>query len=54
MVSSHLRTEEEMALYVQACIEEADGDSEFVKKAFLMLPGQSGSRMFWAGAVLHS
>ncbi|OIQ98632.1 hypothetical protein GALL_192900 [mine drainage metagenome] len=34
MVSSYLRTEEEMALYVQACIEEADGDSEFVTKAF--------------------
>ena len=32
-VTEHLRTPEEMAAYLQACIEEADGDAAFVAKA---------------------
>lgn len=32
-VAEHLRTPEEMALYVEACIEESDGDAAFVAKA---------------------
>lgn len=32
-VAEHLRTPEEMALYLNACIEEADGDASFVAKA---------------------
>lgn len=32
-VSEHLRTPEEMALYLDACIEEADGDAAFIAKA---------------------
>lgn len=32
-VSEHLRTSEEMAAYLQACIEEANGDAAFIAKA---------------------
>ena len=32
-VAEHLRTSEEMAAYLEACIEEADGDAAFVAKA---------------------
>ncbi|MFW5856719.1 MAG: addiction module antidote protein [Planctomycetota bacterium] len=32
-VAEHLRTPEEMAAYLEACIEEADGDAGFVAKA---------------------
>jgi probable addiction module antidote protein len=32
-VSEHLRTPEEMAAYLEACIEEADGDAAFIVKA---------------------
>lgn len=32
-VAEHLRTQEEMALYLDACIEESDGDAAFVAKA---------------------
>ncbi len=31
-VAEHLRTPEEMAAYFEACLEEADGDAEFVAK----------------------
>jgi probable addiction module antidote protein len=34
-VAEHLRTQEEMALYLDACIEEADGDATFIAKAFV-------------------
>jgi DNA-binding phage protein len=29
-VAEHLRTPEEMAAYLEACIEEADGDAAFI------------------------
>jgi len=32
-VSEHLRTTEEMAAYLEACIIESDGDAAFVAKA---------------------
>lgn len=32
-VSEHLRTPAEMAAYLEACIEEADGDAAFIAKA---------------------
>lgn len=32
-VAEHLRTPEEMAAYLDACIAESDGDSAFIAKA---------------------
>ena len=32
-VSDYLRTAEDMAAYLEACIEEADGDAAFIAKA---------------------
>ena len=32
-VAEHLRTPEEMASYLEACLEEANGDASFVAKA---------------------
>lgn len=32
-VAEHLRTPLEMAAYLEACIEEADGDAAFIAKA---------------------
>ena len=32
-VADHLRTPKEMAAYLEACFEEADGDAAFIAKA---------------------
>ena len=32
-IADHLRTREEMAAYLEACLEEADGDAAFIAKA---------------------
>ena len=32
-VAEHLRTPEEMAAFLEACMEEADGDAAFIAKA---------------------
>jgi probable addiction module antidote protein len=32
-VAEHLRTPEEMAAYLEACIEDANGDAAFITKA---------------------
>ncbi|PTN49962.1 transcriptional regulator, partial [Achromobacter xylosoxidans] len=32
-IAERLRTPEEMALYLDACIEESDGDAAFIAKA---------------------
>ena len=32
-IAEHLRTPEEMAAYLEACIEEANGDTAFIAKA---------------------
>lgn len=39
-VAEHLRTPEEMAAYLDACLEEADGDAAFIAKA--LVPFQIG------------
>jgi len=31
--ADYLKTEEDMALYLEACIDEADGDTAFIAKA---------------------
>ena len=33
-VAETLRSPEEMAAYLEACMEEADGDAAFIAKAF--------------------
>jgi probable addiction module antidote protein len=33
-VAEHLRTPREMAAYLEACLEEANGDAAFIAKAF--------------------
>ncbi len=37
-VSEHLRTPEEMAAYLEACLEEAGGDAAFIAKALGDIP----------------
>jgi len=37
-VAEHLRTPEEMAAYLEVCLEEADGDAAFIAKALGVLP----------------
>ncbi|MFY4729491.1 addiction module antidote protein [Nitrospira sp. BLG_2] len=32
-IAEHLRTPEETAAYLEACLEEADGDAAFIAKA---------------------
>ena len=32
-VADHLRTQEEMAAYLEACLEEANGDAAFIAQA---------------------
>lgn len=32
-VAEHLRTPQEMAAYLEACLEEADGDASFIARA---------------------
>jgi probable addiction module antidote protein len=32
-IAQHLRTREEMAAYLEACLEEADGNAAFIAKA---------------------
>jgi probable addiction module antidote protein len=32
-VAEHLRTSEEMAVYLEACLEDANGDAAFIAKA---------------------
>ena len=41
-VAEHLRTREEMAAYLEASIEEADGDAAFVAKALGDIARASG------------
>lgn len=32
-IAEHLRTQEEMAAYLEICLEEANGDATFIAKA---------------------
>ena len=38
-VAEHLRTPEEMAAYLKACMEEADGDATFIASLYKALSG---------------
>jgi probable addiction module antidote protein len=40
--TEYLRTPEEMADYLEACIEEADGDAAFIAKALGDIAGTQG------------
>jgi len=39
-VAEHLRTPDEMAAYLEACLEEANGDAAFIAKALGDIAGQ--------------
>lgn len=39
-VAEHLRTPEEMAAYLEMCIEEANGDAAFIAKSLGDIAGQ--------------
>jgi probable addiction module antidote protein len=43
-VSETLRTPDEMAAYLEACIEEADGDAAFIAKALGDIARAQGMR----------
>lgn len=49
-VSEHLRTPEEMAAYLEACLEEANADAAFIAKAYLgsarMVPSRRKPEIF--------
>jgi DNA-binding phage protein len=45
-VAEHLRTPEEMAAYLEACIEEADGDAACIAKAEVVW-------FFWTGPIVN-
>ena len=36
-IAEHLRTPEEMAAYLEACLEEAKGDAAFIKEFIMAL-----------------
>lgn len=51
-VADRLRTPEEMALYLDACIEESDGDAAFIAKALGDIARAQGMTRVAAGAGL--
>ena len=51
-VAEHLRTPEEMAAYLEACIEEAHGDATFVAKALGNITRAKGMSQVARGAGL--
>ena len=51
-VAEHLRTPEEMAAYLEACLEEADGDAAFVAKALGDLGRSSSCRCQRVGPAM--
>lgn len=40
--AEHLKTEEDMALYLEACLEEAGDDAAFIAKGMTQLARQTG------------
>ena len=50
--AEHLRTPEEMASYLEACIEEADGDAAFIAKALGDIARARGMSQVASEAVL--
>ena len=68
-VAEHLRTPEEMAAYLEVCMEEADGDAAFIAKALGDIarakgmsqghpmrasPAKAFTRRFRESAIRHS
>jgi probable addiction module antidote protein len=51
-VAEHLRTPEEMALYLDACIEESGGDAAFIAKALGDIARAQGMSKVAEGAGL--
>jgi probable addiction module antidote protein len=51
-VAEHLRTPEEMALYLDACIEESGGDAAFIAKALGDIARAQGMTKVAEGAGL--
>lgn len=51
-VADRLRTPEEMALYLDACIEESDGDAAFIAKALGDIARAQGMTRVAEGAGL--
>jgi probable addiction module antidote protein len=51
-VAEQLRTPEEMALYLDACIEESDGDAAFIAKALGDIARAQGMTRVAEGAGL--
>lgn len=51
-VAERLRTPEEMALYLDACIEESDGDAAFIAKALGDIARAQGMTKVAEGAGL--
>ena len=41
-VAEHLRTPQEMAAYLEACLEEANGDAAFIAKALVDIARAKG------------
>ncbi|MEI6746323.1 MAG: hypothetical protein WCL34_10200 [Methylococcaceae bacterium] len=44
-ILDHLKTEEDITLYLEACFEEAGDDSDFIAQA-INLPAASGRGIF--------
>jgi DNA-binding phage protein len=49
--AEHLETEEDMALYFEACLEEAGDDAAFVAKAFDTIARAKGIRQLARNSV---
>lgn len=50
-VAEHLRTKEERSEYLRACIEESQGDPEFVLKAKAEI---ARAERLWANTAKHN
>jgi len=53
-VAEDLRTPEEMAAYLEACIEEADGDAAFIAKALGDIARAKGMAQVARGPVMRA
>jgi probable addiction module antidote protein len=51
-VAEHLRTPDEMAAYLEACLREADGDASFIAKALGDIARAKGMAQVAKGAGL--
>ena len=53
-VAEHLRTQEEMAAYLEACLEEANGDAAFIAKVMGRSCQRQENSRSPASITLHS